>query len=433
MQVGSSTLVSVVRPDGEACGGFSVELRYSSPEQRSKFYGDVEALLVPGFLHHTVRIQGIRLGVRSLGPGDLFMLRARADGATDREWQSWMVASSIWMVDGYSTLGDSHAVPRIKAMVSTLPRNTLSILFTTVLGLFARVNRANEAIEAYIYENTSRSKWKMLGGQSFGAHSGIPGAEHLGTNFVQRIWMAFNEAEDLKHQEDQAWEGFKLVAATNSPKGVKKLDAKDVQSRRDELGRRQAVMDRYYYYRIGLVDREGYLKDRDKNSMGARVLSTKSVDDLEDEMRRWVAGEMDDHDKVVATYKAHVTALQEQELKEREARRLALRQAQQEQEEVGVVPQGLIAYSPAQLQAILRERNPGKSGARWVGEGHPGGKQTELYEKYLSKKETAGRLARGQQGTLVDPEANPDADQRTLNDIISQRDVAFHSDERGDR
>ena len=109
-------------------------------ERRRPIYTDVEALLSPGFLSHSMAVSGVSLAMRSLSPGDAFLLRHRVGTKhTDREWRDWVLASSIWMVDGQPLLEDPHATHRVYRSIRALPRRVSDILFSVFTGLFNRV------------------------------------------------------------------------------------------------------------------------------------------------------------------------------------------------------------------------------------------------------------------------------------------------------
>ena len=218
----------------------------TTSEQREPLYADIEALLLPGFLSHPVVVHGTPLCLRTLGPGDIFALKARMT-APDADWRVWTSASAIWMIDGINLLDEPGATPRIAGIIRGLPRSTQEILFTISVGLFTRQNKASRGMESFCYEDQSRFRWRSLGGAPIVTQAGIPGVERIGTNHVQRMWSAFNAFEDQREQSDSMWEGFKLSASAMAPKGIQKIDAKDKERRRKEKDRRQTVQDYFYY------------------------------------------------------------------------------------------------------------------------------------------------------------------------------------------
>ena len=385
----------------------------TTPEQRGHFYDDTESLISPGFLTHPVTIAGTRFSIRSLSSGDLFLLRARVGLGTDAQWKDWAIATSIWILDGYVLLGEAHAVPRVYQIVRELPRPVKDVLFSLVLGLFNRQGKAIRAAEAYCYEAVARYKWKACGGRL--RPPGLPGAKTLGVTPVQEMWTAFNVAEDLHQQDEAMWGGFKLVTSASSPKGIKKIDAADQQRHRSEEERRHAIMDRFYYTRMGVLLDDGKPK---ANSQEAQVLGPKSPDDLAEEMRKWVTGEEDWHDRVVTEYKTRVSNAYAQSKVEQEERQRVLERIRQEQQGDQQTLTPMIAYTPEQLQALLRDRDPGRAaGVRWVAGGqHP---RDHIYEKFLERAPDAGNL-QVQDGKLVV------AENRDLTEQVDDRQVVFH-------
>ena len=386
--------------------------------QRGRFYEDVETLLSPGFLTHQVVVSGVKLQIRSLSSGDLFLLRARTEGGTSRQWREWAVASAIWMIDGRVLLGQDDAIPFLMQYVQQLPSNVLNILFSTLLGLWVRVGDAIETIEVFNYEVGSRYKWKSI--HKHIQDSGVPGAECLGLNTVQRIWMAFNEMEDSRRSDDTAWESAKLVASSNSPKAVAKMDEKDRQRRQAELDLRQKRMDQFFYEKIKVL-----LPADQTGSEGPthRIQGTKSVEDLEEEMRRWVTGDADFHDAIVDAWKNQVRAKQAQDKADLEARRQVL-QAERERlyaeaEESDFHPQPLLALTAAQLQHMLQNRGDyHRPGVSFV----PTTQQHDrVYNKYLTEGAVQGGALQVQGNKVLDPNADPEVDARTLNQLISER------------
>lgn len=385
--------------------------------QRDPLYGDVETLLLPGFLTHPVVVQGTPLCLRTLGPGDMFGLKARMT-APSADWRVWTVASSIWMVNGISLLDEPGLIPRLADTVRTLPKNAQDILFTIVIGLFARQNRASTSVESYCYEIQSRYQWRSLKGANFPDHAGVPGVQRLGTNVVQRVWAAFNTYEDQREHDDTLWEGFKLSASAMSPKGIQKLDQKDKERRAKEEQRRQDVRDRFYYWALGIIDSPKSVEDYRKDSAGQRE-GSKTVEDLEEEMRRWVSGEEDWHDQVVREYKQNIVRRIESDKMERD-KRLAALQAEAASRGEDLRPStALVGYTPDQLSGLVGDRQEGSPGARRVSLG--GGQQDYLYEKYLGSAPTPGKLKVDGDKLVVEGEESP----TSLSKQIAQRQVTF--------
>ncbi len=383
-------------------------------EQRKANYDDVETLLSYGFLPHPVRVHGGMFNLRSLSSGDMFLLRSRVGFGLAEDWRLWMIASSIWMVDGISLLEETHSAVRMMTSLRRLPRSVRDILYSVVLGLFNRQQQAQEGAEAYSYEILSRYHWSSYGCKWLEKASGVPGAERLGLNAVQSTWIALNVFQDQKEQRDLIWESAKLVASAQSPKGVKKLDQHDKDTAEREKGRRQQVMDRFFYYRKGLVDVEGRSPDGGK----AYEVGPKTVEQLEDEMKRWVTGEYDWHDAVVAEYKHQAGVRMKAEEDARIHRLEALqRESVRRERELPTVTTPLVGYKAEDLQRILRDRQQGPVGARRV---HINEKDRQWhYERYLAQPESPGLLQESG-GRLVEVQPESELDRQ-----LADRQVPF--------
>ena len=393
-------------------------LPQTTPEQRQSYYGDVEALLSPGFLSHPVVVAGARMQMRSLGPGDLYMLKARTEGADSWEWRVWAVATSIWMVNGRSLLGKEEAIPFMTDRVRNFRPQAVDTLFSILLGLWLRAGEATETVQVYVYETHSRYKW--LSTKRGHVSSGVPGADDLGPSIARRIWTAFNEMEDLRRDEDTAWEGFKLVASSNAPKAIKKLDNHDSNRRKTENEKRQLEMDRWYYGKLGLVNPQGEVISADGGLH--RLKGEKTPDDLEEEMRRWVTGDHDLHDRIVADYKARIQAEHDERKRRQEehSRRLEQKRREMGWENGEFRPQPLVALTAEQLQHALKNRGH-RPGVTFL----PKAPQADrLVAKYVQPADTGGLQV--QDGKVVDPSANSQADQRTLDHLIRGRSPSFN-------
>jgi hypothetical protein len=397
-------------------------------KQRSRYYDDIEALIVYGFLTHPVQVGEASFELRSLLPGDLLLLNARMR-VPHTDWRSWMVATSAWLINGYCMLGSTNAIPQIMDQISQLPPRVLEVMFSLVVGLYKRASRAIAAVESFCYEAHSRYLWRAFGGTSGGwninIHAGLPETAHLGTNNVQRMWIAHNVYEDLLDKADQEWEGFKLVASSMSPKGVEKLNRHDRSRKNEEEQRRQAVQDKFYYEQRGIrVGQDGVVEDQ-----GIRF-PRKSVDDLSNEMQRWVAGDMDEHDRIVEAYKAQVLARHDVEIQAREeSRQKMLQQLAEQEQDQSIQSAPLVGYTASEVVQIIQQRSVGVGiipGTRRIYEEDP----RDVLVAKLKRKESRGLIRSSAQG-LVAPEAHlaEDGDTFTLDERVAARDVQIRGRE----
>lgn len=321
----------------------------TTAEQRAELYGDVEALLTCGFLSTPVRVRRTSVALRSLLPGDLVVLRARSQGRIDLEWKIRATAASLWMVEDRVLL-ENAAGHEIIGLVGSLGAQVVEDLFGIVLGMFARQLDAYETVGVFVYEQRSRELWKMLGPAPWNA-AGIPGAGHLGSNWTQRWWIAFNQVEDERARMEAQWEGFKLAASAMAPQAVRKIDDRDRGIRDREFERRSRALDQHYWYRAGVLDRDGYLRGRARWAMGSRpITAPKSVDELAQEHQRWVRGELDDHDRIILM---HRQAAEEQDRQQMlQAKQELEAEIQAEQEE----PDALVVRTPVEVASMPQRR-----------------------------------------------------------------------------
>lgn len=325
-------------------------LQPTTPEQRQEIYKDVHDLLVPGFISHTVDVGPVRLSLRSPGPSDFFLLGNRLDqSALENDWKAWTVASQVWMAAGQTILGDQLAEREVYNTLRSLPSKALGTLFYLVLGLTRRTHEAVERIEAFCYEDMSRYLWRQVGRDLLKV-SGLHGSEHLGINTVQQIWISLNLLEDDRERRKNDWECAKLVASVQAYKAIRQMGQQERTHLNHEQQRRQEVMDRSYY------KAKGYSVDEGETTSDGVMWKSKSKDELADEYRRWVEGEMDFHDKVVVGYKNKIRGAMFAE----QDRIRALNeqyQAQVEDLELPETAPAIVGYTQEQITAILAERN----------------------------------------------------------------------------
>ena len=393
----------------------------TTPEQRGSKYGDIEDLITVGFLSHSVVVNGVHLSFRSLGPGDMFLLRTRLEGHSGDDWRLWAIASSVWMVNGFLVINEPQAPPFIFQMIKGSPKRGREILSSIVSGLFARQSRALDGVESYCYEGVSRYRWKSFGGASAHNHTGIPGQDVLGTNYVQRMWTFYNEIEDKRIAEESAWEGFKLVASAQAPKGIKKIDEHDKQSLQKEMARRQEVQDTFYYRSIGVLSKE----DEKASKSVTGTFASKSDKDLEHEMMLWVSGQEDEHDQIVNEYKRQVIARHEERRIERERKAADFRRRLDEMEAAPVRPVPLVGYTQSQLAEILKQRQPGNPGVKTIyTEG--GEREEPVYKAHIEGDLDSDGLMVTSDGRLIQGGAKRDMTQE-----VSQHRVPFGTRQEG--
>jgi hypothetical protein len=309
------------------------------------------------------------------------------------------------MIDGVLLLQDPQNASHVHKTLRHLPKGVIDILFSIVKGLFNRVGYALRRTEAYCYEPYSRALWRLCGQDNpvREEFTGVSGTSRLGMNNTQRMWVAFNTAEDERVQQIQEWQAAKLVASAMSPKGIRKLNRSDENLRKQEEKRRQEIIEKtvrlILFGDASSQPDEIVIMVRGQPVRVPRVKTANSDAELADEMRRWVAGEKDWHDLVVDAYKNRIREQFAQEKRERET---ALTEAHAQSESPGVTGGTLIAgYTPEQIRELRPDLFGGKLGPRRVFDNSA---PAAVYQKYVASESVPGRLRVDEGGVFIAPE-----------------------------
>jgi hypothetical protein len=384
--------------------------------QDTELYGDLRELLIPGFLSTSLEVDNHRIVLRSLSQNDLGFLHkfVRDDSP---EWKIHLVAHSIWMVDGVSLLESgslSHRVAYDRLLKGS--RTLLRGMLGTVYGFFARMRECDHYLEAFLYEQESRRLWRGLGNGAYHlwAKSPIPGVEKLGLNPFQSSWVSWNRMEDVQEEEEAVWSNTKVLVSLQSHKGYEQLQGKDKQRHLNEQERRDGVRNqarRRFFY-----GEEAEKEAEDEQT----ILKARTVDELEDEMKRWIRGEKDWHDQVVEDYKNRIR--QEQEAREAEKSRIMAEVSRQrEAREAGLGRPSPKLKPITQEEMDRRRRERPRQGVQTLVEGAPG---THAFNRYLRPQEEPGNLSVDAQGRIVE-EPPAVRDPEALNDLIANRRVTL--------
>ena len=322
-------------------------------------YGDLYQLLVPGFLSAKVTVNGQVLSLRSLTTRDLYLM-AGVVRQGNPEWRLWAVAYAVWMVNGVSLLEDSTYSPRV--VYDHLKRSNKAVitsLYALVTTFFNRSRSTFPYLESFLYEEESRRLWHSTraGHISLAERSGIPGVDRLGLNMVQCSWVAWNRLEDEREEYERAWTLAKVNVALQSAKSSQKLEARDKNRLETERMRRQDVQTRAYQIYTGEL-KPG--SDSHVVIAGLKVHSTRTAEDLFEEMRRIQRGEQDDHDRVVAEHKERIRQgileMEEERTRIVEAAKARRERAEQEQQQTGSRTR-LVAFTPEELASRFPASN----------------------------------------------------------------------------
>jgi hypothetical protein len=270
---------------------------------------------------------------------------------------------------------------------------------------------------------------------------GIPGLKGIGSNFIQRMWVAYNQMEDQRLQNQATWEGQKFVASAMAD--IKKVIERERRFEQQEEDQRQSVRDLFFYRAIGILPKADISGEARASTANPQ---DKTPADLTEEMRRWVTGDNDWHDAVVQDYKDRITALKEAREKAREENwQRHLARQQDFYEDAAPQVTSLVGYTGDQLKALVAQRNPGHlQGVRFIANNEEA-KQDDLHNRWIGNEVSTGDLNVDQEGRVVGGRMNLDGDNvvfvqegsevravqdpkqgQTLQDRVSGRRVQFH-------
>lgn len=363
-------------------------MRVLSPttyEQREPLYETVKKLILVGFLSHKVKLGESTVVMRNLTQSDSLFLDNCSYESTDSSWMLWTVARSIWMIDGMVLLGEKNSSYFIYHLIKDLSEKTIKRLFQVTLSLTSKVNSQAETIQAFLKEDYNRILWEQHRGHSFPSErvNGISGSETLGMNLIQKIWTSFNSMEDGRLEEQSAWNNAKFIASANAPKAIEKINRKERNKLESIVNRKKRELDEFYYRTTGVISGD----KTEKTFTDKQIRSATTPDELEREMKMWVSGEQDLHDKIVLAYKNRIKSEREKELLERQRVLEELRDESGKQEEVQAISP-LIGYTQEQLSDLLKKKGRDHSKVKKV----YSQENDNLYNKHVSEQASTGRL-----------------------------------------
>lgn len=298
-------------------------LPHSTAAQRSHFYTEVTDLVKTGFLAKPLSfIRGPSLSLRTLCSRERFLLRNRIVGTTPLEERSWRVASSIWMFDRQLVEGNQTTNRLYEALVQ-MPRSVVDALHGQILHLNEMQHKAGMALESFLYEDISRSLWRLTKGRT------------LFDSFDEtcHVWAAYNQNLDKSEDKEYQFTNTKNLMAMWDGKYVSSLNARAETEEHDRLAREQRVHDIFFYQQLGVpyTDIVGKLPG----------LAVKSDEDLRLEAERAQKGEEDWHDMVIRSVTERaMSRFRAQEVDDQEELEIEVRDG----------TDLMVAYTPDQLE-----------------------------------------------------------------------------------
>ena len=367
----------------------------TTPAQREELseYEDLSDVLRHGFINSDVRVGRVAVSLRSILPWDREILNRRVVAAgSERQFKVWLLASVTWMLDGHVLLSRPDVEIELYRTYSKLSTAHINKLFGAFLQIRARYYKAYEGLEAFGYESASRSLWieSKIAGISSAAFRGYSAS--LGLCEIQRSWTVYNHYEDQREEQEHDWGVAKLIASSNAPKGIEKLNSSDKGRREQEAQRRRTVQDRFYYTAMKVLD-----DSKVSDPQSPRITGSGTPEELEDEMRRWILGEQDEHDVIVENYKKHVSERIAEQLRIQEEQLIvAQKVAREADEDDGAV--ALVGFSLSAVRDRLQKEGyePHTTKTHFQSKG-----REYLYRRYLEKAPTTGTLSVDDGGRIV--------------------------------
>lgn len=275
---------------------------------RRFIYADVEELIQHGFLHHRTEIHGVPIVFRTLTPQEAHTFLVRVGESPN--WRRWHLAQSVHMVNDWAIepqYGANHAYHVYHEWVKDIPDSLLDVLYTYLIGLRYRVERAVKLTDAYCHEGYSRSLWRMM--------------RHLSgsLNTVQRLWVAYNEAEDVYEMDLRHWKHTRALSmSAKAAKSIQDAENKWADRRREQAQR--IIEDAVNWVISGSLKEKPLIKVtvNGQTYEVRNIHASQSADELHEEMMRAVRGEKDYHDIMIEQYKEFHRRRLEQARKEQQ-------------------------------------------------------------------------------------------------------------------
>ena len=351
---------------------------------RRVIYADVEELINKGFLKCMVDIGETQVCLRSVFTDDHDLLLSRIGvNGTVRMWKEWAVSATTYLIGGQVVLGELNAACYVRDVLREVPASCLDVLYTQYTGLFNRLTEALDRVEAFCYEDYSRGLWRTHG-RTFPKVLGLSNC----TNAVQRMWVAYNLAEDDRlHRQDQ-WNNARFMASATNPKGVRSIAEKDGQNQNMEMARRRSVIGNLYLRTTG----RAHLQRGPRHSV--------TPEELIEEMAKYRRGERDAHDLIVEAEKERIRQRYAEDEAQHEARMAALdAEGLRNHPLMGGTDDTMIGLTAEQVDELRRQGGKTTTPGRRVISDL--GARDRLFERYIKDEIRVGVLGTNGRATVA--------------------------------
>lgn len=352
----------------------------------SDCYKEVREIITQGALHRRVVFpkHDLSLKLKSVSFQGLDWLD---DYSPSNSWKREIafIAKSFQSING-RIIGDcEESLYWITDFLQSLSPYLLRYLSVYNFVLLDKSKRAHDFLEAYCYEPESRALW-----QQWKAHSSMGFDPSNGAfttlNPTQASWVSWNQAEDERLSVRVEWDQALLVTSAFNHKGAQEI-RKNWQSEEEANAKyREKVRE---LARKGVTDFE-----EEKNRLRNKL---DSFDDLKEEMRKWLAGEEDDHDRAIREYKSAMYQKIEDDKRRAEEIREANRRKVQDIQELRASASPIRAYSDEEINSL-------SLGVKKFKQTNEHEERFEhVKERYIMAKEVSGSLRVTEDGASLVP------------------------------
>jgi len=205
--------------------------------------------------------------------------------------------------------------------------------------LMVTATRTSKYLESFCYTEESRYMWK-----SWKAKNKFSNFRFDSLNQIQNSWVIWNEAEDHRLESNSEWEKAFFIASATNPKGVETVSKKwKTQESLEEERRREFVE----------KAKKGEFEQSPSSTPRRNFNKHKSVEELREEMRKWVLGEEDEHDNIVTEYKNEIQRTVEE--MQRRSEEIKLRNKRKKEDiERTVTGVSLIGFTEEQIRSRVK-------------------------------------------------------------------------------
>ncbi len=256
----------------------------------SNCFDNIREIIEKGFLTQSFKINGTSIKIKN--PNFNIFEWADEYSSNPIERNISVIARCIISISGMEFKDFTFEL--IEELLNSHLFFILSKMNIYANSLMRKAVHSHKYLEAFCYTDESRYLWKAWKARSlFTTHK----LDDL--NNIQISWVLWNEAEDERLESDKEWEKAFFIASATNPKGVESVQKKWKSKENTENSRREEIVQNAIN---GLLEIENNKQDKTKPI----TKKHKSFDDLREEMRRWVAGEEDEHDYAVRSYKDEI-------------------------------------------------------------------------------------------------------------------------------